>query len=158
MKSPSKLRPGERIFAVLLLLFSAVAFYEAYQISGFSGLTSGGVLPMLASAVMIISGVFILRDTFRRRASAQYTFTQTAAFLLSPRLILFVALLVLYAALMPWLGFILASAIFMFLAIAFLWRRSLLLSIAVTSVAMVVIYVIFRLVFKVVLPQGSLWL
>jgi hypothetical protein len=156
MKLPRKIRPGELTFTFILLILSLIAFYEAYQISGFSGLTSGGVLPMLASGVMLVSGIFIVKDALHRRPSARYTLAETAGFLFSPRLLLFATLLALYAAAIPWLGFIAASSGFLFISIAFLWRRGFFWSISVTVIAIAVIYVIFRLAFKVILPLGSL--
>lgn len=156
MQPPKTLRPGEVFFALCALGFGIYAFREAYAISGFSGLTTGGVMPMAAAAVMIVSGLFILVDALRRRG-APISPLAIVRFLLPPRLILFVALILLYAASIQWLGFMLASSAFLFVAIALLWRRNVLWVAGITVVAMAVIYGLFRLVFQVVLPGGSLW-
>ena len=158
MKSSSGRRPGELAFALALLAFSVAAFYEAHGISGFSGLTTGGVLPMLAAGVMTASAVMILRDALKRRTpEGRESLPEIAAFLLPARLLLFTTLLALYALAIPWIGFIAASGGFLFISIAFLWRRGLVWSAAVSLVAIIAVYVVFRLIFQVVLPTGSLW-
>ena len=158
MKSPSDHRPGELIFALALLAFSVVAFYEAYGISGFSGLTTGGVLPMLAAGVMTASALMVMRDLLKRRTvEGRASLRDVAAFLLPARLLLFVGLLALYALAIPRIGFIAASGGFLFVSIAFLRRRGLVWSAVVSLVAIIAVYVIFRLIFQVVLPTGSLW-
>jgi hypothetical protein len=158
MKTPSGLRPGELVFAFVLVAFSLVAFREAYGISGFSGLTTGGVMPMLASGIMVVSGLAILRDVLRRRLqNERASFKAIGAFLLPMRLLLFGALFLLYALAIPWLGFIAASGGFLFLSILYLWRRGVVWSAAISLAAILAVYVLFRLIFQVVLPTGSLW-
>ena len=79
------------------------------------------------------------------------------AYLAPARLVLFLGLLVAYGVAVPRLGFLPASALFLFAAIWMLWRRGPLASLAVTALAMAAVYGIFRLVFGIVLPAGSLW-
>ena len=158
MKTPNDLRPGELIFALILLVFGLVAFHEAYAISGFSGLTTGGVMPMLASGIMTVSGLAILRDVMRRRLSGgNVSLSAIGAFLLPMRLLLFGALLLLYALAIPRIGFIAASGGFLFLSILYLWRRGFVWSAGISLVAILAVYVLFRLIFQVVLPMGSFW-
>lgn len=157
MISPRDLRPGEIVFALALLAFSLVAFHQAYGISGFSGLATGGVMPMLVAGIMIVSGLAILRDVFGRRGVARASLAEGIAFLLPARVLMVAGLLVLYAAAIPWIGFMTASGVFLFVSIALLWRRNLLWTGVITFISILSIYVIFRLVFQVVLPTGSLW-
>ncbi len=158
MKTPSGLRPGELVFALMLVAFSLVAFREAYAISGFSGLTTGGVLPMLASGIMTVSGLAILRDVLGRRVPGEEaSLSAIRAYLLPTRLLLFGLLLLLYALAIPWIGFIPASGGFLFVSILYLWRRGIIWSTAISLIAILVVYVLFRLIFQFVLPTGSLW-
>jgi hypothetical protein len=61
MSEPANFRrPGELVFALLIVVFSVTAFWQAYLISGFSGKATPGVFPMLASGIMIVSGVIIV--------------------------------------------------------------------------------------------------
>lgn len=157
MKSPDTLRPGERGFAALLLVAAVFAFREAYLISGFAGLTTGGVLPMLASGVMVICGLVILGETFGRSAEARRSVREVVAYLFPLRLVWFTALLIAYGASIHKIGFLAASGAFLFLGIALLWRRGPLLAAGISAMSILCIYGIFRLVFQVVLPQGTLW-
>jgi len=152
MKERSPLRPGELVFAILLAAFSALALWQAYRISGFTGLSTPGIFPMLASATMLIASAFILADALSRRRIESGAQTPV----LTLRLVVFVAMVAAYVFAMPWVGFMLSSAIFLFAGFTVLWRRSLLVSLALTAGTLAVIWIIFRLVFQVVLPRGTL--
>jgi len=67
------------------------------------------------------------------------------------------ALIAAYAAAMPILGFVAGSAGFLFFMFAYLWRKGLMVSTALSAGCLALIYVIFRVLFQVVLPQGTLW-
>jgi hypothetical protein len=64
------------------------------------------------------------------------------------------ALILIYSVVLESLGFILSSFAFLFITIQFLYRRSVLTTLSITLLALVVVYIIFRLVFQVVLPEG----
>ena len=147
------LRPGELFFSVFLTGFSAVALWQAYEISGFQGLATPGIFPMLAAGTMLVSGLFILADSISRRRVADGD--QQVAVLTS-RLVITVLLVTAYVFVMPYLGFMVSSTIFLFAAFAYLWRRSALISVILTAGTLVAIYLIFRILFQVVLPRGSL--
>ncbi|WP_193366726.1 tripartite tricarboxylate transporter TctB family protein [Pelagibius marinus] len=159
MQSGSSRRPGELVFAVVLLAFSLAAFWQAYEISGFSGLTTAGVFPMLASGTMVLAALVILMRTAGRRGSEGGAAALLGRFLreVTPlRHAAMLALILVYLVAMPWLGFTASSGCFLFVSFAYLWRRSFLVSLLLTAVSLGAIYVIFRVVFQVVLPQGSL--
>lgn len=148
-------RPGELLFSVVLVVFSVAAFWQAYAISGFSGKTTPGVFPMLASGVMILSGLMILLSAARTPPSpgdAPGFFTQVV----SLNHIVLIGLVLGYVILMPLVGFVVSSALFLFCAFQFLWRKNPLVMLALTALSLGVIYVVFREVFQVVLPQGIL--
>jgi len=155
MTTNRKKRPGERVFAIVLTVFSVAALWQAYRISGFKSLSEPGVFPMLAAGTMLVSGLFVLRDAFRskNRSAEMSGFFAT---ILQPRLMIVIALVGLYIALMPWLGFIVASGLFLFVCFQYLWRRSVLISVVLTLVSLGCIHIIFRIVFQVVLPKGTL--
>lgn len=148
-------RPGELIFALLLVMFSVAAFWQAYGISGFSGKTEPGVFPMIASSVMMISSAVILVSAARQPGPAKGTpgfFTEV----LTTRHLVLIVLVLGYVLLMPQLGFVLSSALFLFSAFQFLWRKNPILILALTAIALALIYFVFRELFQVVLPQGAL--
>ncbi len=156
MQTSEQLRPGERSFALLLVLAAGFVFSEAYAISGFRGLTTGGVMPMLAAGVMLVSSLFILADTLRKPRNAS-GLRALLVYLLPLRVMLFTGLVAIYAALIPGLGFLAASGVFLFVAIWALWRKGPLKAAALSGFSILAIYLLFRVVFQVVLPLGSLW-
>lgn len=152
-------RPGELIFVIVLVAFSATALWQAWLISGFKGLSEPGVFPMLAAGTMLISGVSILRDVFSNAKGGCEEKSQHEGFfqaILPVQLIVMISLVGLYIASMPWLGFILASGLFLFASFVYLWRKNVIISVALTVFSLSCIYGIFRVVFQVVLPKGTL--
>jgi putative tricarboxylic transport membrane protein len=155
LSSVSTRRPGELVFVVLLVIFSMLAAWQAWSISGFASPSSPGMFPMFAAATMVISGLVILVDTARRRREAG-----EGGFLaeVTPvRLIVFAAMIIGYMAALQPVGFIGSSFAFLFASMAYLNRGSILLNLVVSAASLAVIYVIFRHVFSVVLPAGTLF-
>ena len=148
-------RPGELVFALLIVVFSVAAFWQSYGISGFSGKTTPGVFPMIASGVMVISGVVILISATRLSAPPVGS-SGFLAEVLTLRHMVMIGLVLAYVILMPLIGFVASSAVFLFCAFQFLWRKNPVLMLALTAATLAIIYLIFREVFQVVLPQGTL--
>lgn len=159
MSSPAPKRQGERGFSLLLVVFSVTAFWQSYAISGFTGLSTAGVFPMLASATMIVAAVCILIESLRQPHEPHSTAQDTQGFIqsiLPRRLMIMVLLITGYVIAMPALGFLLSSAAFLFLSFSYLWRKSLVISVLITLVSVVSVYLVFRKLFQVVLPKGTL--
>ena len=148
-------RPGELVFALLIVVFSVAALWQSYSISGFSGKTTPGVFPMIASGVMVISGVVVLMSATQLPTPPEGA-PGFLAEILTLRHIVVIGLVLAYVLLMPLIGFVASSAVFLFCSFQFLWRKNPLLMLALTGVTLVIIYVVFREVFQVVLPQGIL--
>ena len=148
-------RPGELVFALLIVVFSVAALWQSYSISGFSGKTTPGVFPMIASGVMVISGVVVLMSATQLPAPPEGA-PGFLAEILTQRHMVVIGLVLAYVLLMPLIGFVASSAVFLFCSFQFLWRKNPLLMLALTGVTLVIIYVVFREVFQVVLPQGIL--
>lgn len=152
-------RPGELAFALALLAFSLAAFWQAYDISGFSALTSAGVFPMLASGAMVLAALFNLAGCLYKPRADGGAGADISGFLreiLPLRHVALLGLIMLYLMAMPWLGFIVSSGLFLFAAFFLLWRKGLVPTLLLTAISLAAIYVVFRLVFQVVLPQGTL--
>lgn len=175
MSNPSAMRPGETFFSLLLVVFSVTAFWQSYAISGFTGLATAGVFPMLASATMTVASIFILLTGMLRprevsigkaltqESTTNNTETSEPGFqgfvesIVPVRLVIVVLLISGYVFAMPIIGFLAASAVFLFLSFSYLWRKSMLISLIVTLVSVVSVYFIFRQLFQVVLPNGTLF-
>lgn len=157
MKTHHTLRPGERLFALLLVIFASYAFWQSYAISGFGGLTTGGVMPMLASGVMVLTGLVILAGTLRGPRASDSGVAGLITYLFPLRVVLFTVLVAIYVAVIPSVGFLTASGGLLFVAVWALWRKGPVWALVISLLSIGVIYVLFRLVFRVVLPIGSLW-
>lgn len=158
MHENAKPRPGETLFALALVVFSAAAFWQSFAISGLKGMATAGTFPMLASATMLASSLVVLVATVRARLgnTSQDTTTSPAAAILPLPVIIVAGLVAAYVILIPFFGFMLSSAAFLFACFWYLWRKGWLVSLALTLVSLAAIYAVFRLVFQMVLPAGSL--
>ena len=146
-------RPGELLFALLLFVFSVSAFWQAYLISGFSGKATPGVFPMLAAGIMVVSGLMTLLSAARmpkKPDDKSCFFVEVLSF----NHFVLIVLVFGYVILMPVLGFVISSGLFLFCSFQFLWRKNPLVILALTAVTLAVIYIIFREVFQIFLPQG----
>lgn len=157
MSEPAHLRPGERLFALLLVVCAGYLLYESYLISGFEGLATGGVMPMLAAGVMLISSVFIFAETCRKSRMKGTGVVDLIRFLLPLPVVLFTALIAAYALAIPQIGFLAASGVFIFTAVWMLLRKGPLFATLIAAGSVVTIHLLFRMIFQVVLPAGSLW-
>jgi hypothetical protein len=153
MEAARSRNPGETAFAVLMLACSVFLFWTAYRISGFSSLSSPGAFPMAVTATMVGSSAVILYNTLQMPAPARGAFKSE---ILDPRLGTFVALNFFYALALEPLGFVLTSFLFLVSSIYLLHRRGPLPALISAAVSVVAVYIIFRLIFKVVLPEGVL--
>ena len=155
MNTPNELRPGEKIFSILLVLFSGFLFFESYKISQFKSLVTSGAMPMFASTLMFVSSIFILINTFSKNKTLKQNSFQVIKYLFPLRFILFVLLIFLYTFVIQYLGFLLASGIFLFISVWSLWEKGALPAILISLSSIASIYLLFRIVFKVILPIGT---
>ncbi|WP_219703789.1 tripartite tricarboxylate transporter TctB family protein [Marinomonas lutimaris] len=144
-------KPGERIFCFLLVLGSVYLFWQAYKISGFSSLSSPGAFPLAASAAMVLASCITFLNTLKAPAAEDVRFVYHC---FPPVVAFIMALILIYSVVLESLGFVLTSFVFLFISIQFLYRRSPLTTLAITLLSLIVVYIIFRLVFQVVLPEG----
>ena len=157
MNKSKKLRPGEKVFSFILIIFSLILFFESYKISGFSGLTTSGAMPMFASTLMLIASIFIFRETLKKDPKNKFNLLKVTQYLLPKQLIFFVSLVLIYVLAIPYFGFTLSSGTFLIISILNLWNKGILWSLGVSVFSIAVIYFLFRIVFQVILPLGSYW-
>ncbi len=148
--------PGERAFTLLLLVISLFLLYQAHGISGFSSVSSPGMFPMVAALVMVVSLVAVLVRERRAPPSA----SGPAAFMTRvtpPVLLLMLALMVAMTLAIEPAGFVVTAGGFLFAGILLLQGGRPVRAAIVAVAALAAIYVVFRLVFQVVLPEAE-WL
>lgn len=144
-------RPGEAVFTLLLVAFSLFLMWSAFGISGFEALSAPGTVPMATTLVMVVSAAMVAWRTVRLPRSLGESFGRDV---LPPMLIVMAVLLVGYALLLRPLGFLPTSALFLILAIKLLWRQGWGITLLVSLGALVLIYIVFRIVFTVLMPSG----
>jgi putative tricarboxylic transport membrane protein len=151
MQAPSRRRPGETAFALLLAGFSAFLVYSAYGIAGFEALSSPGALPMAAAGTMLVAAGAIVVQTLRRPASAGET---VARDVLPLNIVITMVLVAGYGLLLQPLGFLPTSFLFLVILMRVLGGQSLFLCAGISAVSVLAIYVVFRLIFTVLMPEG----
>lgn len=114
-------------------------------------------MPMFASTIMVLTGLVILSASFRRTNSTESGVAALITYLFSVRIVLFTCLVATYVAVIPSIGFLGASGGLLFVTIWALWRKGPLPALLIALVSIAAIYFLFRIVFQVVLPIGSLW-
>jgi putative tricarboxylic transport membrane protein len=144
-------RPGEAIFALAVAAASIGLLFKAYGIAGFDSLSSAGALPMGATAVMAFSAIVIAWKTW---ASPKTRDETVAKDILPPAVWIGMILIIAYALLLVPLGFLPTSFLFLAIMIRALSGRSIFFCIWVSAVSLAAIYLIFRVVFTVIMPEG----
>lgn len=142
-------RRGEDVFGLIMVVISFGIFWQAYSIAGFSALSSPGAFPMAAAAMMVVGALTVAYGNLKNAAP------RDDAPILPVTVALFTGLVIVYAVLLSPLGFLPASFLFLFAGMRLLyprggWVRSGIIALG----ALILIYVIFRLVFQVILPEG----
>ncbi|MCP8687598.1 tripartite tricarboxylate transporter TctB family protein [Marinobacterium sedimentorum] len=156
MKVTRKLHPGEVTTVWLLLVFSLFVLYQAYRITGFSGLSSAGAFPLAAAFIMSATALYLVFDNLRlahrQSADDHHPAWLVINELMPLRIVLFTALIVAYMLLLQPLGFLFST--FLFLCSGFIYLRGStpLRSVLIAAVAVAVIYGLFHYLFRVVLP------
>ncbi|RAH96519.1 tripartite tricarboxylate transporter TctB family protein [Acuticoccus sediminis] len=153
---PRPVQPGERWFLLALTVFSALALWQSYGISGFTSASGPGVFPMLAAATMLATALGLTLARLAR-AGAGPRGLAGLAWIVPPRTGLFLVFVLGFVLLVPRLGFMVAAGLFLFASIAVNWRRGVPASAAVTAVVLLLVWLVFRVAFQVVLPSGTLW-
>ncbi|WP_019014385.1 tripartite tricarboxylate transporter TctB family protein [Elioraea tepidiphila] len=141
-------RPGERLLAVLLLAAAAVVVAEGWRLDGLASPSASGAFPLLAGAVMAGSAAAI---------ALAPRFAADALPMLPARVAAVMALLVVFAAAMPLVGFHLAAFAFLAITIRVLRGHGTLRAALIAALAVGAVHVVFRLAFTVLLPEGTLW-
>lgn len=156
MSKKRKLRAGENIFGWLLLLFSLFVLVNAYLISGFSSISSAGMFPMCASAVMVIAMVSILLNNRKfKKADADSLKSELhrAAKQVLPNVFLVYAIIVIvYVVLIQPLHFLPSSFAFLLVSMIYLKGSTALKSLIISTITLGCIYFMFQYLFRVVLP------
>ncbi len=147
-------KPGETVFSFLMLVFSLFLLWQAYLISGFTALSSPGAFPLAASAIMVIGSCIAFVKSARQPSTTQFTFADFTQQILPVTVAVMIGIILIFAVVLQKLGFILTAFGFLFLTIKLLHKSNAIKTVMLSAFSLVLIYIVFRLVFKVVLPEG----
>ncbi len=148
--------PGELVFNGILVLVSMFLVYQAYQISGMGELSSPGFFPLVASFVMLVSSVFTFWTSLQTKAPS-HSYESFMERILPRNILIILACILIFVLCLDSLGFITAAFLFLFGTFTIFYRKGWLVSLILSIVALTVVFVVFRMVFLVVLPEGE-WL
>jgi len=142
--------PGEALFCWALVLLGAGVTWQAAGIGFFDSPSAAGAFPLAAGLAMTLAALVASVAATRRG--------MPGAGPVLPRDVAAIGALVLaYMAGLEAVGFVAASFLFLLLAIGWLQRGGWLRAALVAAVAVALVYAVFRLAFRVILPQGWLF-
>lgn len=158
MKTKPSRSVGELAFSIILLIFSLGMTWTASRIDEQLTLSSAGSLPIVAASLMsICSAINLLRAL---RAQVDFSGSALQEFrkkVLPNSSLIVIALILGFVFSLEYVGFNLASYLFLILASYSLGVRNKLILFVVPAVFLGCIHFIFQVIFSVILPHGSLW-
>lgn len=156
MNKNRKLRAGENIFGWLLLFFSLFVLVNAYLISGFSSISSAGMFPMCASAVMVAAIVSILLNNRKLKKAdgngLKDELSRAAKQVLPNVFVVYAIIVIVYIVLIQPLHFLPSSFAFLLISMIYLKGSTALKSLIISTITLACIYFMFQYLFRVVLP------
>ena len=146
-------KPGEVVFNGLMLLLSVVLLWKAIDISGFSGFSEPGTFPMSAALIMLVFSSITLMKSIRKN-NIGHEITLFFKQILPPRILVMMVMVVVFSLTIENVGFLISSFVLLTLSFFIYYKRNVLLAMCISIAALIVVYIIFRLVFLVILPEG----
>ncbi|QTF93338.1 tripartite tricarboxylate transporter TctB family protein [Halomonas sp. BM-2019] len=156
-KQFERVQAGEKVFDWLLLLFSIGVLFEAYRIDGALRLNSAGSFPIGLALIMLAASLTIVVSHRRKQRdprirSALHEFQVFFHEHFQPHIMIFTVVAIIYLAAIIWLSFFISTFVFLAVMIIYFRQGRIISSLIITSLAIVVIYVLFTIVFRVYLP------
>ncbi|MEW6334135.1 MAG: tripartite tricarboxylate transporter TctB family protein, partial [Thermodesulfobacteriota bacterium] len=157
------MKKGEILFSALCLAFFSFMFYEAMKLHGVGrfGEVGSGFWPMLALGASVLLSlcwlIVTVGKSFREKGSAEETSQETieAAWRRRRKVALAMVCILAYISVMPWIGFVLSTFLFIpAFAVALEERRKwvLILSPILVTAATVLIFARF---ISIAFPKGE---
>ncbi|HMO08481.1 MAG TPA: tripartite tricarboxylate transporter TctB family protein [Paracoccaceae bacterium] len=151
MQTNEPRRPGELLFNLAMLAASLFLFYSAWRISGFEALSAPGAVPMVATGTMALCAALIVADSLRKSGVTGETFWRQ---ILPVPVVVTVVMITAYALALRPLGFLPTSLLFLWVLIRYFTGRSLGWSLMISVMTVAIIWVVFRMIFTVLMPEG----
>lgn len=143
------------IIAIFLILAGAVGFLmKDYPTSDISQGFGPAFYPTILLVILLILLVILLIQTVMNKG-LENDKSQLPEWKQLKRPVLILGCMILYAILMPYLGFIITGILYLFITMRIL-KADLIRSIIVSVAMIVIVYLLFRYAFKVPLPMGMI--
>lgn len=133
-------------FNLILALISVFFFYQSFHITDDGSLGSSASIPIMACGMMLLSSLITLFKSFKLDSLNKTIIPRTVYFVLISILVYSIAIEV--------IGFIITSFIFIAVLIFFINKSAATRSIFLSFMVVVITYLVFRIIFKVMLPEG----
>ncbi len=143
------------IKGICFLIFSLIVCYESTHLSLWSGKKPGpGLFPLfLGIALALLSLVFIFVKGFRQRKEAIASEANPGN---KKRILLALGILISYAIVLPFLGFVISSFFLIFFLFSLSYPGKWIVSGTASVLVSLTFYVIFQILLKIQLPRGIL--
>lgn len=149
---------GEIAFSVFLLVFSLAMTWAASLVDDELTLSSAGSLPLVAASLMSTCSLINLLRALRAAADFNGSaFIEFRKKVLPNTSIIIVGLILAFIFTLEYLGFNLASYLFLVLSSFMLGVKNRVVLFIIPVLFLGCIHFIFQVIFSVILPQGSLW-
>jgi putative tricarboxylic transport membrane protein len=155
-------RYKEAVYGVVFLILAAAYYSSSFSIKVYRGYGDAGVdsrfFPqLLAVFLILLSALQIINELKRAKSDSGTTDSKEPIF--GMKVILTIVLIVMYIALMPVVGFLIMTALYLFCQIALLMpagKRNYLLSAKIAVIFSICVYFLFVQVLSLILPRGIL--
>ncbi|WFA07874.1 tripartite tricarboxylate transporter TctB family protein [Tissierella sp. Yu-01] len=155
-----KRKPGERGFAIILLIVGILALIESMKMFMKEPTSSSfGALPLFLSSVIVIFMIKIIlfedrsTGTGNKKGNFKELINSTLRYIFPKDIIVVFLFLILYCLLLVFgLGFEMSSTIFLIASMTYLMRGQILRNVIYTGLSMTFILVVFKTIFQVILP------
>jgi len=152
-------KPGEKGFALFLLLFGLYATSESWKLYQMSpGASSFGAVPLFVSALIVIFSAAILITDRKKLVetaglSGKEKVMETLRYIFPLDVSVTMVLILLYCAgLYLGLGFVPVASVFLWASMSYLMHKGYVKNLLWTALCMAFILLVFSFLFSVVLP------
>lgn len=154
-ESEESMKKGNFVAAAIGFLFGIFVLIEALLLpKGTNGVPGPGLFPGVVSAILILSSITLFVRSLRMKPEENveiHPFSDD-----SKRVYLVMAILVVYLAVMPYVGFCVTTFVLMFALVKWFSARKVVPCLLIAAVVTAAIYLIFSKVLNVPLDFGLL--
>ena len=139
-----------------MMALSLFVLIQAYLISGFASISSAGMFPMVAAAIMVLSMALVLLNNVKLEKphgdGLKDELHRAAKEVLPTVFLVYTGIIIGYMLLIQPLHFLPSSFAFLLISMIYLKGSTILKSLIIATLMLACIYIVFQYFFRVVLP------